>query len=202
MRVLFVHCQPLRLTLPMSMPPPDTASDEDLYRRIWMELQRAAQDRHHDWRTPVLASVDAQGMAQARTVVLREVDPALKELTFYTDSRSPKVAELQASPQTALVFWSKRLSWQLRVAARVRVETAGPALNAAWARVSQSAAAGDYLSATAPGSPLNPPGKAADQQHNMAILTAQVDVLDWLELARSGHRRALVTSDRIEWRVP
>ena len=112
------------------------------------------------------------------------------------------MAELQAAPQSALVFWSKRLSWQLRVSARVRVDTAGPLLDAAWARVSQSAAAGDYLSATAPGSPLHLQNNAPDKQHNMAILVAQVDVMDWLELARSGHRRALLTPERTEWRVP
>lgn len=186
----------------MSIPPLDTPSDEDLYRRIWLELQRAAHDRHHDWRTPVLTSVDAHGAPQARTVVLRAVDMLAHELAFYTDSRSPKVAELQAEPQTALVFWSKRLSWQLRVQAHVRVDTTGPLIDAAWSRVSQSAAAGDYLSATAPGSPLSLPGGAPDKQHNMAILTAQVKVFDWLELARSGHRRALVSSERLEWRVP
>lgn len=186
----------------MSIPPLDTASDENLYRRIWIELQHAALDRHHDWRTPVLSSVDAQGSPQSRTVVLREVDAITRELRFYSDSRSPKVAELQTAPQAALVFWSKRLSWQLRVAVRVRVDTTGPLLDAAWARVSQSAAAGDYLSASAPGSPLLQQANAPLKQHNMAILTAQVDVLDWLELARSGHRRALVSPHSMEWRVP
>ena len=186
----------------MSMVPLDTPPDEDLYRAVWKQLQRAAHDRHHEWRTPVMSSVNSQGAPQARTVVLREVNTATKELTFYSDSRSPKVAELQTSPQTALVFWSKRLSWQLRVSARVRVDTAGPLLDAAWLRVSQSPAAADYLSATAPGSPLHPPDNTPNQQHHMAILVAQVDVLDWLELARTGHRRALLTPDSAEWRVP
>ncbi len=85
-------------TRSMSIAPLDTPSDEDLYRRIWMELQRATQDSHHDWRTPVMSRVNAQGVPQA-------------------------------APQTALVFWSKRLSWQLRVAARVSVDTTGPMLN-------------------------------------------------------------------------
>ena len=186
----------------MSMVPLDTPPDEDMYRAVWKQLPRAAHDRHHEWRTPVMSSVNSQGAPQARTVVLREVNTATKELTFYSDSRSPKVAELQTSPQTALVFWSKRLSWQLRVSARVRVDTAGPLLDAAWLRVSQSPAAADYLSATAPGSPLHPPDNTPNQQHHMAILVAQVDVLDWLELARTGHRRALLTPDSAEWRVP
>ncbi len=33
--------------------------------QIWKELGRASQDRHHEWRTPVLASVDPDQSAAA-----------------------------------------------------------------------------------------------------------------------------------------
>jgi pyridoxine/pyridoxamine 5'-phosphate oxidase len=69
---------------------------EEIRTQIWKELGRASLDRHHEWRTPVLASADADGLPEARTVVLRQVDAVAGQLTFYTDSRSPKVAQLQA----------------------------------------------------------------------------------------------------------
>ena len=191
----------LRTTGPLLVETP-LQTDHDIRQRIWVELQRATHDRHHEWRTPVVATVGADGLPGARTVVLRHADVKSASLAFYTDSRSPKVAELQAAPQAALVFWSKRLSWQLRVSARVRVETAGPLLDAAWLRISQSPAAADYLSATAPGSPLCQPNNAPNPQHHLAILIAQVDILDWLELARTGHRRALLTPHCVQWCVP
>ncbi|WP_296509603.1 pyridoxamine 5'-phosphate oxidase family protein [Rhodoferax sp.] len=177
----------------------------EIRQRIWQELQRAVQDRHHEWRTPVLATVDAHGAPQARTVVLRQADARQTELQFFTDKRSPKVAELEAPPSVALVFWSKRLSWQLRIQATATVQGSGPEVDGVWARVSQSPAAGDYLSANAPGAAWNPDATdpAPDHsQHHLAIVTLRVQNIDWLELARTGHRRAVFTADQWEWRVP
>jgi hypothetical protein len=180
-------------------------TEPEIRQRIWMELQRATQDRHHEWRTPVLATVGTSGAPQARTVVLRHADATLARLHIYTDSRSPKVAELLAQPRATFVFWSKRLSWQLRVRAEMSVQTSGPEVEAAWARVSQSAAAGDYLSACAPGDALpdTQTGKLEPAStHHLAILTAQVQEIDWLELARSGHRRAVFGAHAWAWRTP
>lgn len=190
---------------------------DEIRQRIWQELQRATQDRHSEWRTPVLATVSRQGAPDARTVVLRHADTKLSRLQIYTDSRSPKVAALADQPSAMLVFWSKRLSWQLRVRVQMSVQTAGPQVEAVWDRVRQSAAAGDYLSADAPGDALpgEQAGEQADQQadqqalpedptrpHHLAILIAQVEEIDWLELARGGHRRALLGADTWAWRVP
>jgi len=71
---------------------------EDLAARLWKELARATQDRHHDWRTPVLATQGVAGSGpQARTVVLRRAEAATWTLRVYTDARSPKCSELIAA---------------------------------------------------------------------------------------------------------
>lgn len=180
-------------------------TDHDIRQRIWVELQRATHDRHHEWRTPVLATVGADGWPGARTVVLRQADARLASLVFYTDSRSPKVAELVAAPHASFVFWSKRLSWQLRVQAHMVVQTSGPQVSEVWERMRQSPAAGDYLAANAPGALLPDASERQapeDLQHHLAIVTAQVQAIDWLELARTGHRCAVLTGTTFEWRVP
>jgi general stress protein 26 len=180
-------------------------TDHDIRQRIWVELQRATHDRHHEWRTPVLATVGLDGLPGARTVVLRQAEAGSACLAFYTDSRSPKVAELMAAPHASFVFWSKRLSWQLRVHAHITVQTSGPQVDEVWERMRQSPAAGDYLAAAAPGALLpgaSEPPAPAGLQHHLAIVTAQVLAIDWLELARTGHRRAALTGTTFEWRVP
>jgi pyridoxine/pyridoxamine 5'-phosphate oxidase len=202
----FATLNPRRITLKTS---PQT--EPDIRQRIWMELQRATQDRHHEWRTPVLASVSADGLPQARSVVLRHADAKLGTLQIYTDGRSPKVAELAFKPVLMLAFWSKRLNWQLRVKASVSVQHKGPEVDSVWARVSQSHAAGDYLSARAPGDLLQSAAVDAEPalassplpspSHNLAIITAQVQSIDWLELSREGHRRAVFQDQAWEWRV-
>jgi general stress protein 26 len=182
---------------------------DHLPHRIWQELARATQDRHHDWRTPVLATVGVDQQPNARTVVLRQARELVGELAFFTDGRSPKVAELQAHPQAVLVFWSARLRWQLRVAARFEVLTHGPEVDAAWARVGQSAAAGDYLTAQPPGQPwaegksLSAPTPASTGAHHLAVVLARVQTMDWLALGLDGqHRRARIEGQEVTLLTP
>jgi pyridoxamine 5'-phosphate oxidase len=183
---------------------------EDIRPQIWKELGRASLDRHHEWRTPVLACTDADGLPDARTVVLRQVDAQAGQLTFYTDSRSPKVAQLQAQAAAMLVFWSARLSWQLRVRVTCSVITAGPEVESLWQGLKQSPAAGDYLSPRPPGAVLPPGSGMADAAkanapaptHSFALLRAQVLQMDWLELSRQGHRRAQLCADTWDWLTP
>jgi pyridoxamine 5'-phosphate oxidase len=195
---------------------PALLSESEIRRRIWLDLQRATQDRHHEWRTPVLATVGPDASPQARTVVLRHADSKLEVLQIYTDRRSSKIDDLRGKPEVLLVFWSKRLSWQLRVRAIASLHLNGPVVDTVWAKVSQSAAAGDYLSASAPGHKLLTDGSTTKSQalsdgplsavpqrpHHLAVLALQVQEIDWLELARSGHRRAVISAEGWEWRVP
>ena len=178
---------------------------KDIRHQIWKELGRASQDRHHEWRTPVLASTGQDGFVNARTVVLREANAIAGQLEFYTDTRSPKVAELLEQPIAALVFWSARLNWQLRVRAQFSVTTSGPRVEALWQRVKQSASANDYLSPTAPGTALpavNVPADTLGQTANFTVLSAQVFEMNWLELSRDGHRCAKLGAATWEWITP
>jgi pyridoxamine 5'-phosphate oxidase len=185
--------------------PPD-----HLVARLWQELTRAPHDRHHEWRTPVLATqgVDQSG-PQARTVVLRHADAPLWTLRVYTDARSPKCSELVAQPLAQLTFWSKRLNWQLRVSALTTVEFEGEQVKTAWERIRQSRASADYLSSMPPGH-VQTSGEAAAEtpsdsvsEHHLAILNFKVSSMDWLALSQNGHRRARLKPDGLlEWLVP
>jgi len=55
-------------------------------RACWRELDRATRDRLHAWRVLTLATVDGE-RADARSIVLREVDEAQRRLVFYSDAR-------------------------------------------------------------------------------------------------------------------
>ena len=183
---------------------------DQLVGRLWQELTRAPHDRHHEWRTPVLATQGiGQSGPQARTVVIRHADAPLWALRIYTDARSPKCSELAAQPLAQLTFWSKRLNWQLRVSALATVEFEGEQVNAAWERVRQSHACADYLSAFPPGhvqSSIKAIGGNTDEAlrgHHLAVLNFKVTAMDWLALSKDGHRRARLTpAGESEWLVP
>ncbi len=170
-----------------------TSAPEDAL--LWTELVRAATTRDHPWRQPVLATTCALRGAQARTVVLREVDPANRTLLLYTDLRSPKVAQLDADPRAQLVCWSPALGWQLRLSVEIGCESEGLDVTSRWAMLRHTRAAQDYLSPLAPGSALpadgvgTPPVGAV--RGAFAVLQARVLEMDWLALDPQGHRRAV-----------
>jgi len=60
-----------------------------------------------------LATVDENGMPNARMVLLKGADD--HGFVFFTDSRSRKGTELAANPRAALVFWWAELERQVRL---------------------------------------------------------------------------------------
>lgn len=174
-----------------------------LRRACWGELDRATREREHGWRTMALATVAADGCADARSVILREVDETTCWLRFYTDARSRKVAQIQAQPLGTLLAWCPRLSWQLRLRVRLQVDTDEQAVRPRWARLRLTPGAQDYISPLAPGSSLGDGGPAVDEAaSHFALVHAQVLAMDWLELHADGHRRALFDTDGERWVQP
>jgi pyridoxamine 5'-phosphate oxidase len=194
----------------MSLPLLENLSD--IRAALWAELTRATHDKHHEWRTGALATVNGDG-ADARTVVLREAESSTQTLRFFSDARAGKVAQIEAHPLGTLLMWSRRLSWQLRLRVRLSTQTEGLAVSSRWARLKMSPAAQDYLAPLAPGMALPTSGATpepttagaatvSEQRAYFALLTAEVLAMDWLELRVTGHRRALFESDGARWVTP
>jgi pyridoxamine 5'-phosphate oxidase len=167
----------------------------------WQELARAGREREHEWRVMTLATVDG-ARAEARSVVLRDVRPDERTLIFYTDDRSPKVAQLRTHPGGTLLAWSRKLSWQLRMRVHLQLEHDGLEVSSRWARMKLSPSAQDYLAPMAPGTPLERSGAERATREHFAIVTARVEGIDWLELHADGHRRALFDGAAGRWVQP
>jgi hypothetical protein len=170
-------------------------------RACWQGLEQAPHAHDDGWRTPVLATVSGE-TADARTVVLREVDTAARTLVFFTDSRSPKVSQIAQRPRGTLLAWSARRGWQLRLAVRLRVSTESLETASRWARLKLSPAADDYLSPLPPGTPVDRYLPDRSSRSHFAVLIAAVDAVDWLELHPDGHRRARFDAGGARWLQP
>ncbi len=173
-----------------------------VHQSCWLELALAVTQRGHAFRRMALATVDGD-CADLRTVVLREVQADQRTLVFFTDARSPKVRQIQAQPAATLMVWCERLGWQLRLRVLLEVETSGLTVSSRWARLKMTPAAHDYLSPLPPGTPVERylPERASREQ--FAVVTAQVQAIDWLELHVDGHRRASFDAAGYgQWLVP
>ena len=183
------------------MEPQRLESLPEIERALWQQLDAAMTERGHEWRTAVLATVQGDG-ADARSVILREVIAAERRLVFYTDRRAAKVGQLLAHPRATLVVWSRALGWQLRCRVRLSLEMTGLSVTSRWAKVRLTPAAQDYLAPTAPGTPLpasgGTPSPVSAREH-FAVVSAAVESIDWLELNRDAHRRAVFDAGGARW---
>ena len=177
---------------------------------IWQQLALCVADKSHPWRTPVLATIDGE-RADARTVVLREIDERQHALLIYTDERAGKVHQLLRQPHGTLVMWSPALGWQLRCRVRLVIEMSGLAASSRWARVRLSPAAQDYLSPLPPGTTVGappaapappPPPHDPVARDYFAVIEAAIDAIDWLDLHPDGHRRAIFDARGARWVQP
>ncbi|MBN8942463.1 MAG: pyridoxamine 5'-phosphate oxidase family protein [Rhizobiales bacterium] len=164
----------------------------------WAVVAAGVLDFGAPWHLPTIATVDRQGAARLRTVVLRDCDPARRQLRFHTDSRSSKASELAADPRIAVHANDAGRKLQIQLAGRALMASADGAGQAAWgsARLGSRAC---YAVEPGPGAtiaeggayrlPADEAGILAGSAHFLAI-EVTVERLEWLQLHEAGHRRA------------
>ncbi len=170
----------------------------------WRLLVRGAADRRSPVHTPVVASLDAAGLPDARVMVLRKAVREGALLRFHTDARSPKARALHGQPVSVLAYHPGE-NIQLRLAGTGLVETDSLSADAAWA-ASSLFARRCYMALHPPGAALAGPGSGLPAEvegqqptqeqidparPNFALLLVRLTRIDWLHLANTGHRRAL-----------
>ncbi|MBL8349973.1 MAG: pyridoxamine 5'-phosphate oxidase family protein [Burkholderiaceae bacterium] len=164
-----------------------------IHQACWQELAKVARDKSHGWRVMALATL-AGDRADLRSVVIREVDVEGRSLLFFTDARSPKVAQIRQQSAGTLLAWCDRLGWQLRLRVQLEVETSGLTVSSRWARLKMTPAAHDYLSPLPPGTPVDRYQPERGSREFFAVVHARVQAIDWMELHAEGHRRAMFDS--------
>lgn len=106
-------------------------------------LAEAVKAEPNDANAMTLATVDADGMPDARMVLLKGVDAS--GFAFFTNFESAKGRELLAHPKAALVFHWKSLRRQVRVRGEVSPVSDAEA-DAYWATRARSAQIGAWAS--------------------------------------------------------
>ncbi|MEO0674870.1 MAG: pyridoxamine 5'-phosphate oxidase family protein [Pseudomonadota bacterium] len=186
----------------------DLTTLEQIDAWVWDQFVRAPHDRQSTFKWPLLSTVGEGGVPQARIVVLLAIDREARHVDIYTDGRSTKVKELSESPQAALTFFDQRHLVQVRTRGRAALIIDGAERDRALAALTVRGRR-DYATITAPGSALTEPGVTYEDQladDHFCIIRLAIDMIDWLSLSRSGHRRAVFDYRQSPiargWRVP
>jgi pyridoxamine 5'-phosphate oxidase len=192
---------------------------DEVVKNVWQMLGRAAVDKRSPWHSPTLCTRGTH-YPNPRTVILRKVAKEQRQLTFHTDRRAEKVREIEQDPQISWHFWYPRKQIQLRLYGQAYLHFDDEIADQAWKQLP--------LPSRTNYSPDLPPGEAiADYEAGIACRTSldaatpdasenwrsafglgvtTIARMEWLWLARSGHRRAAFQWEgegwQGEWLVP
>jgi hypothetical protein len=165
---------------------------------VWRLLAEGPALRRNAFHMPALATVDARGHPQVRTVVLRHADPAAGALRFHCDRRSDKAAEIAASGHAALHGYDSGSKIQIRASGPATLHTDDALAEAAWAG-SMAMSRVCYGADPAPGARLpaggaytlpDPEAALTLGRPNFCAVVVTLARLEFLYLDRRGHRRA------------
>ena len=178
-------------------------------RYAWSLVARGVKDRRSPFHTPALATVDADGMADARTLVLRGCDEQERTLRFHSDARASKLIQIERDPRGTVLFYDAGNKLQLRMRGTIEVATDGSSAGEAWSATRPFSRV-CYRVRPAPGTELasgddyaHPDGEGEDEgRENFAVLLIAVSSVEALYLAAAGHRRARFGPDGSSWLVP
>ncbi|MEM9344229.1 MAG: pyridoxamine 5'-phosphate oxidase family protein [Pseudomonadota bacterium] len=169
--------------------------------RVWTILHAGVTDAKAPARFITLATVGQHG-AEARLLVLRAADEVNATVTFHTDARTAKVAEIAANPNATALIWdpAERFQIRLRLTLTIRPGTAEE-----WSALSHTNQH-LYGGTPAPGAPLDTPEAhtiTPDATH-FAVLTGSITEIETLHLGQP-HRRARFSRDTAfagQWITP
>lgn len=167
---------------------------------VWRDLVEAfaaaTASSRHPLHLLTVATVDADGCPQARTVVLRGFDPDRREVVFHTDCRSPKAEQIRGDGRVALHWYDPGQRLQIRIAAAARIHHGDAIARAAW-EASQRMSRACYLTDVSPGTPLAefpaaPMAPALDDERGLqafSVVRCRFDSVELLALSAAGHER-------------
>ncbi len=177
---------------------------EHRLEEAWALIRDGATNRRSPCHTPVVATIGQDGSPQQRIMVLRAADQNSRQLRFHTDIRATKVVELAEPSVVSVLLYDPEAKVQLRLSGHARIRSEGSDIDAIWADADRFARR-CYMAEAAPGSVTDVPtsglptwvqGIKPEEQDlipartNFAVLLAEIDRIEWLYLATTGHRRA------------
>ena len=192
----------------------------DIFEDIKRNLSRGVKDRKHTFHTPVFCNVDNENSIESRVVVLRQFDSPNMVLNFHTDFRSPKILGLQQNNNSLLVFYDHKLKIQLRIKTTSTINNQNKVTQEMWEQTKLFSRK-CYLTEKAPSSSTNLPEDGIDESlggreptleesergyKNFTVVQNQIQQIDWLYLAASGHRRLKIILEKkipsFHWLIP
>ncbi|MGD1839926.1 MAG: pyridoxamine 5'-phosphate oxidase family protein [Thermonemataceae bacterium] len=161
------------------------------------ELTRSNADKKHPFRYFVLATLG--DYPEVRTVVSRKVTQDLS-VVFFTDTRSPKVAQIEDKARVSALYYHPKKKLQVRIKGTATLISASDPTYTQFLHQAQQSSLKDYTTQKAPGSILEAIDDTLTQEKvyfsPIKITPAIVEVL---QLGREQHLRSAYYKQEDTW---
>ena len=160
-----------------------------LLQEISTELRLGVTKKGHPFRYFSLATIGLDNDIGLRTVVLRKVSTDLN-CTFYSDSRSQKIKELNNNTAISALFLHPKKLWQITLKGKIRIETNPEVLKTYWNGIPIKSRK-DYTTKLVPGTPVSDVNNLEylEDSNYFSILHIIPDQIELLKLQRPSHVR-------------
>lgn len=176
---------------------------QDIEKDCWLRILNGSLKGKDAFHTPTIANVK-DGIANIRTVVLRQVNTKAKTLSLHTDIRSGKLNAVQENNNLSWHFYDASSRFQIRLGGQASLHHNDALADEAWQKCSSNSRK-TYLTQLAPSTKSEIPTSGLLPVHeqnnipiettevgrqNFGIITCKANWMEWLWLNHAGHRRA------------
>ena len=169
---------------------------------IWSEIKQNAHPGN-DFYTTVLSTVD-NGDPASRMVVLREINPDKRLISFYSDNRSAKIKQLLENPNIQMLFYHREQQYQLILSGTALISDNTERLHRTWEILKRKDA---YRTEDAPGTAVSAPlGHLIHTDDpmagfsNFAIVDCIIDKMELYQINNNeGNRRLRFSFYEGDW---
>jgi hypothetical protein len=165
------------------------------------ELYEGILIAKHDYHSFVLSTL-RNNIPDSRTVILRSFDKRLNSISFHSDIRSPKIADIEKNNRVSALFYSKLRKTQLRIAGVATIEKNNNIVKELWKTMrpeSKICYMGPYspskkITSYKPNLPNITPYEIKEEHEelgykNFCRVNITFKYLDILKLSYKGHER-------------
>lgn len=173
---------------------------EEILKRIWSDLAAGVSSARDPFHTPAVSTLGPAG-PEVRTVVLRGVNEAERELLFNTDTRSPKYAQLLTEPVLSWLFYDRDRKIQLRASGACVLHRDDQLARQSWQAATDNSR-WCYTTSSGPSSPVPRPDAIQHDEEGFqyfSVVSCKVERFDWLYLRAGGHLRSQFAWNGSAW---
>ena len=157
------------------------------------DLHSAVKDASHEYHLFTIATLNNK-IPEIRTVVLRDFNFEKYQISFHTDTRSPKYNQVKSNPVISALFYSTQKRTQLRLHGNATVCKDKNLLNTLWSNLNKDSRE-CYQGEVPPSEKIPKPKIINDTSRSMSgfenfsRISIEIYSVEILRLHHLGHKR-------------